>query len=159
MSIESTKVATIHYKITDEKGIVQDSTEGQHPYSFIGSSGHMFSKVEEKLATMAPGEKATIELQPAEAYGEFIEEGVKITDRSNFPKGAELKEGMTFLTHQDGHDVPVTIKKIEEENVTIDFNHPLAGQKLKMEMELIEVRDATEDEMAHGHVHGPGCSH
>lgn len=159
MSIDSKKVATIHYKITDEKGIVQDSTEGEHPYSFLGSSDHMFPKVEEKLATMEAGEKATIELEAAEAYGEYIEEGVKITSKSNFPEGVELKEGMTFLTQQDGHDVPVTVKKVEDDNITIDFNHPLAGQKLKMEVELVELRDATEDEMAHGHVHGPGCSH
>jgi len=159
MSIESNKVATIHYKITDEKGIVQDSTEGQHPYSFIGSSDHMFPKVEEKLATMKAGEKATIELEAAEAYGEFFDEGVKITAKSNFPEGAELKEGMTFLTQQDGHDVPVTIKKIDGDDVTIDFNHPLAGQKLKMDLELIELRDATEEEMKDGHIHGPGCSH
>lgn len=159
MAIDSNKVATIHYKITDEKGVVQDSTEGQNPYSFLGSSDHMFAKVEEKLSTMEAGEKATVELEAAEAYGEYYEEGVKVTAKSNFPEGVELKEGMTFLTQQDGHDVPVTVKKVEEENVTIDFNHPLAGQKLKMEVELIEIRDATEDEMSHGHVHGPGCSH
>ena len=134
MSIKSNKVATIHYKIKDEKGIVQDSTEGQHPYSFIGSSDHMFPRVEEQLATMEAGEKATLDLEAGEAYGDYYDEGVKVTAKTNFPEGAELKEGMTFLTQQDGHDVPVTITKVEEENVTIDFNHPLAGQKLSMEL-------------------------
>ena len=159
MPIAADKVATIHFTITDEKGLVQDSTEGQPPYSFIGSSGQMFPAVEEKLAGMEIGSKATLNLEPAEAYGEYDEEYVKVTDRAHFPEGVELKEGMTFLTQQEDEEVPVTIKKVDEAEITIDFNHPMAGQKLKIDLELLEIRDATKEELESGHIHGAGCNH
>ena len=159
MSLDPTKVATIHFTIKDDKGIVQDSTKGQPPHSFIGSTGNMFERVEEKIAHMKVGESATLTLEPAEAYGEYDKEAVKATARDNFPKGAELKEGMTFLTQMQGHEVPVIIKQVDDKEVTIDFNHPLAGRKIEMEIELLELRDATEEELASGHVHGEGCSH
>ncbi len=157
--LKGDQVATIHYTMKDEKGIVQDSTKGQHPYSFLGSSGQMFSRVEEMVAGMKAGEKSNISLEAADAFGEYDEDAVRVTERSHFPEGAELKEGMTFLTQQQGHEVPVIIKKVEENEVSIDFNHPMAGQKIDMEVELVELRDATEEEMENGHVHGPGCSH
>jgi len=157
MTISANKVATIHFTIRDDKGIVQDSTEGQPPYSFIGSSGQMFARVEEKLAEMAKGEKASLRLEAAEAYGEYDKDSQMVTLREHFPEGAELKEGMTFLTMVEGQETPVIIKKIEGDDVTIDFNHPLAGRALDMEVELIDLRDATEEELAHGHVHGGDC--
>lgn len=159
MYINEDKVATIHFTIKDEKGIVQDTTKGQPPYSFLGSSGQMFPNVEEKLAGMKAGEKESMLLEPADAYGDYDKNAVKITARSHFPEGVEIKEGTTFLTQQQGHEVPVIIKKIENDEVTIDFNHPLAGQKLEMDFELVELRDATEEELTHDHAHGPGCSH
>ena len=159
MLIAADKVATIHFTITDEKGLVQDSTEGQPPYSFIGSSDQMFPAVEEKLAGMEIGSKATLNLEPAEAYGEYDEDYVKVTDRAHFPDGVELKEGMTFLTQQEDEEVPVTIKKVDEAEITIDFNHPMAGQKLKIDLELLEIRDATKEELDSGHIHGAGCNH
>lgn len=159
MLIATDKVATIHFTITDEKGLVQDSTEGQPPYSFIGSLDQMFPAVEEKLAGMEVGSKATLSLEPAEAYGEYDEDYVKVTDRAHFPDGVELKEGMTFLTQQEDEEVPVTIKKVDEAEVTIDFNHPMAGQKLKIDLELLEIRDATKEELDSGHIHGAGCNH
>lgn len=159
MLIAAGKVATIHFTITDEKGLVQDSTEGQPPYSFIGSSDQMFPAIEKKLSEMEIGSKATLSLEPAEAYGEYDEEYVKVTDRAHFPDGVELKEGMTFLTQQEDEEVPVTIKTVDEAEITIDFNHPMAGQKLKVDLELLEIRDATKEELDSGHIHGAGCNH
>lgn len=159
MTFGPDKVATIHFTIKDEKGTIQDSTKGQTPYSFLCASDQMFPLVEEKIAEMEVGGKASLALEPSEAYGEYNKDAVKVTARSHFPKSAELKEGMTFLTRQQGDEIPVIIKKVEEETVTIDFNHPLAGQKLEIEFELLEIREATEEEINHGHVHGAGCNH
>lgn len=159
MAIAADKVVTIHFTIKDDKGIVQDSTKGQPPYSFIASSDQMFQKVENALSGMKAGEKKTLVLEPADAYGEYDEDFVKVTDPSHFPDGADLKEGMTFLTVVEEQETPVIIKKIEESGITIDFNHPLAGKNLDMEVELVEVRKATEDELENGHIHGEGCSH
>jgi len=159
MSIAADKVATIHFTITDEKGLVQDSTKDQPPYSFIGSSDQMFPAVEKKLSEMEIGSKANLSLEAIDAYGEYDEDYVKVTDRAHFPDGVELKEGMTFLTQQEDEEVPVTIKKVDEAEITIDFNHPMAGQKLKVDLELLEIRDATEEELTSGHIHGAGCNH
>ena len=159
MAFADDKVLTINFTIKDEKGMVQDTTEGQPPYSFIASSNQMFEKVEETLSEMKVGEKKNLILTPADAYGEYDEEFVKITEPSHFPEGVELKEGMTFLTMVEEEETPVTIKKVEDNEITIDFNHPLAGKSLSMEVELLEVRDATEEELEHGHVHGEGCNH
>ncbi len=159
MSIPNNKVATIHYTTKDDKGKVEESTVGQHPYSFIGSSDQMFQKVEDGIAEMKVGEKETIVLAPEDAYGEYFEEGCKLTKRNNFPEDAALKEGLTFLTMQEGHEVPVRVTKVEGDDVTIDFNHPLAGKPITFEFELLDLRDATDEEMKEGHIHGPGCSH
>ena len=97
MSIAANKVATIHFTITDEKGMVQDTTKDQPPYSFLGSADQMFSAVEKKLSEMEIGSKATLNVEAVDAYGEYDEDYVKVTDRAHFPDGVELKEGMTFL--------------------------------------------------------------
>ena len=160
MTIPNNKVASIHYTTKLESGKVEESTIGQHPYSFLGSSDQMFQKVEDRIAAnMKVGDKETIVLAPEDAYGQYFEEGCKVTRRDNFPKDAELKEGLTFLTMQEGHEVPVRVTKVEGDDVTIDFNHPLAGESISFELELLELRDATDEEMKEGHIHGPGCSH
>ena len=130
MLIAADKVATIHFTITDEKGLVPDSPAGTPTSSFIGSLYQMFPAVEEKLAGMEVGSKATLSLEPAEAYGEYDEDYVKVTDRAHFPDGVELKEGMTFLTQQEDEEVPVTIKKVDEAEVTIEI-YDILGRKVK----------------------------
>ena len=161
MTIESNKIVLIHYTIKDEKGNIQETTNDSRPYMFRASSDQMFPKVEQKLATMDVGEKVTINLNPADAYGEYNKEAVQITDISNFPKGAELKAGMTLLTQQQGQDVPIIIKNIEGSEVTIDFNHPMAGQKIAFEVELLEIRDVIVEEQSSSREssHDCGCSH
>lgn len=158
MTTLTNKLITIHFTIKGEKGNLIDSTVGQEPYSFLSDSQQMFPKVEEKIGEMKVGDKLELTLSPEDAYGEHNEEAVQVTARAGFPGDAELKEGMTFLTKQGEQEVPVTIKKIEDENVTIDFNHPMAGQKVICELELISTRDATEDDKAAQHDHGDACS-
>lgn len=157
MTLQVNKLITIHFTIKDEKNNVVDSTDGQQPHSFLSGTHQMFPKVEEKIAQMEIGSKISMNLSPADAYGEYDENGLKITARSGFPDGVELKEGMTFLTMQDGFEAPVTIKKVESENVTIDFNHPMAGQSVVCDVELLGIRGATEEELGGQHEQGGGC--
>ncbi|MBE9503457.1 MAG: peptidylprolyl isomerase [Proteobacteria bacterium] len=161
MTSQANQLITIHFTIKDEKDNVVDSTEGQQPYSFLSGTHQMFPKVEEKIGQMEIGSKISMDLSPDDAYGEYDENGLKSTARSGFPDGVELKEGMTFLTQQDGVEAPVTIKKVESENVTIDFNHPMAGQAVVCDVELIDIRAATEEELSGQHAHegGCGCDH
>lgn len=161
MSIGPNQIVTIHFTIKDKKGAVVDSTEGQAPYSFLSLSHQMLPKIEEILDGMKVGSKTTTVLPPEDGYGEYQEDNVMVTPRSGFPKGVELKEGMTFLTMREGYETPVTIKRISGDDITIDFNHPLAGETLSFDVELLDVRDATPEELDDEgcHEHSCGCGH
>ena len=162
MSIGPNQIVTIHFTIKDSKGGVVDSTRDQEPYSFLTDSQQMFPKIEEIIDGMNIGSKSTTVLPPSDGYGEYLKDNVMITARTEFPKDVEVKEGMTFLTMRDGCETPVTIKRIDGENVTIDFNHPLAGETLTFDVELLDVRDATPEELEGDdgcHDQGCGCGH
>lgn len=161
MAIGPDQIVTIHFTIKDKRGAIVDSTEGQAPYSFMSYSHEMLPKVEEILNGMEIGSKTTAILPPEDGYGKYREDAVTVAPRSGFPKGVELKEGMTFLTMRNGYETPVTIKLINGDDITIDFNHPLAGETLTFDVELLDVRDATPEELEDDgcHEHGCGCGH
>ena len=161
MSIGPNQVVTIHFTIKDSRGAIVDSTDGQDTYSFMTDSQQMLPKVEEVIDGMEIGSKTTTVLPPADGYGEYRKDNVMVTARAEFPEGVELKEGMTFLTMREGCETPVTIKKVNGEDITIDFNHPLAGETLTFDVELLDVRDATPEELADDGCtdHGCGCGH
>ena len=161
MSIGPNQIVTTHFTIKDAKGSVVDSTSGQEPYSFLSYSHQMLPKIEEILDGMEVGTRTTTVLAPADGYGEYRKDKVVVTPRSGFPKGVELKEGMTFLTMRGGYETPAIIKHIDGDDVTVDFNHPLAGETVTFEVELLGVRDAIPEELADEgcHEHGCGCGH
>jgi FKBP-type peptidyl-prolyl cis-trans isomerase SlyD len=98
-------------------------------------------------------------VQPEEGYGEVREDLVQKVDRANFQGIDEIQVGMQFMAEAPWGQQPVTVIKVEDDGVTLDGNHPLAGQVLEFSVEVTEVRAATEDELAHGHVHTDGCGH
>ena len=156
MPIGQDQIASIHYVLKDEDGNILDSTVSREPFSFLSGREQILPKLEEAIATMLINTKKEITLQPAEAYGEYVEEAVQKANRSDFPENVELKEGMEFYASSpDGQNMPFTVQSIEGDAVTIDFNHPLAGKTLTFEVELVDVRDATPEELSHGHAHGP----
>lgn len=161
MSIGPNQMITINFTIKDSKGAIVDSTDGQEPYTFLSESYQMFPKIEEIIGTMKVGSKTSVVLSPEDAYGEFRPEAVKVSNRSEFPQDVQLQVGMTFVTRKGGHETPVTIKKIEGDNVTIDYNHPMAGEKLSVDLELLELREATAEELEDDgcHDHNCGCGH
>lgn len=160
MSIQPNQVVTINYTVKDKDGNIIDTTSNRQPFSFIYGQNQILPKLEEEIGKMLIGSKKTIELTATDAYGEYNDEATQEVNRSDFPDDAEVKEGAGFVTNTaDGREVPFVIKKIEGDTVTIDFNHPLAGQSLWFEVELVNVRDATPEELSHGHVHGEGGAH
>ncbi len=160
MAIEANKVVTINYTLKDEKGEVLDSTENKNPFSYLSGNSQILPKLEDKINSMLIGSKDNIKLEPAEAYGDYKDEAVQKVNKSNFPNDAKLEEGMSFMANTpEGKQMPFVIKNVEGEDVTIDFNHPLAGRSLEFDVELVDVRDATTEELQHGHVHGPGGHH
>jgi len=157
MPIGQDQIVSINYVLKNEDGNILDSTTNGEPFAFLSGHEQILPKLEEAISTMLIGAKKEITLQPAEAYGEYREESVQKANRSDFPEDAELQEGVQFYaTSPDGQNIPFTIRSIEDDTVTIDFNHPLAGETLTFEVELLDVREATPEEISHGHAHAAG---
>jgi FKBP-type peptidyl-prolyl cis-trans isomerase SlyD len=152
MQVEKNKVVSIHYKLTDNDGNTLDSSEGRDPLNYIHGNGNLISGMEEGLEGKQPGDKLDIKVSPDKGYGTRKDDLVQDVPRSAFGD-QEVKPGMQFNT-QDGHTVTVT--RVGLENVTVDGNHPLAGMDLNFDVEVVSVREATPDELDHGHIHGPG---
>ncbi len=160
MAIKPDQVVSINFTVKDEQGEVIDSTKDDQPFEFLSGRNQILPVLEEKIGGMIIGSKKDVELDPENAYGEYQDDAVQTVKRSDFPEGAELKEGQGFVANtQDGKQMPFVISEVEGDDITIDFNHPLAGKKLTFEVELLDVRDATAEELSHGHVHGANGHH
>lgn len=109
---------------------------------------------------MIIGSRKNVKLVAADAYGEYSEEANHTVNKDQFPEEANLEVGMSYLANSpEGRQIPFVITEVKEQDVTVDFNHPLAGKDLEFDVELVDVREATAEEMQHGHVHGPGGHH
>ena len=160
MPITQNQVVTINFVLKDEGGEIIDSTQGSHPFTYISGNQQILPKLEESISVMLIGGKKNVKLTAVDAYGEYKQEAVQSVKRTEFPPDVELQEGMNFMAQTpDGRQVPLTIAGVDGENVTVDFNHPLAGKALEFDVELLDVRDATLEELQHGHVHGPDGHH
>jgi FKBP-type peptidyl-prolyl cis-trans isomerase SlyD len=152
MQISKNKVAGIHYTLTDNSGNILDSSKGRDPLYYIQGIGNLILGMEEGLEGKKKGDKFQIKVSPEKGYGvkdPNLTQQVPI----NAFGGQEVKPGMKFSTNQ-GHVVTVT--EVSTETVTVDANHELAGVELNFDVEVMDVREATADEISHGHVHGPG---
>ncbi|GAA4459465.1 peptidylprolyl isomerase [Nibrella saemangeumensis] len=152
MQISKHKVAGINYTLRDNDGNVLDSSEGRDPLYYLHGEGNLIPGMEEGLEGKTEGDKFELKVSPDKGYGERDPELVQEVPRSAFGT-QDVRPGMQF---QANHGQIVTVTQVGGEQVTIDANHPLAGQELNFDVEIIEVRDATAEEIAHGHVHGPG---
>jgi FKBP-type peptidyl-prolyl cis-trans isomerase SlyD len=148
------RVIGFHYTLTDNTGSVIDSSEGQEPLVFLEQSHQIIPGLEKVLVLMNVGDKRKIEVKAADAYGDVNQELVINVKRSQFPPEANLQVGDQFQVNEDAHSPIFTIIKLSTEEVTVDGNHPMAGKDLFFDVEITTVRNATEEEMAHGHAHG-----
>jgi len=157
MSLDMPKVITFNYTLKDESGNILDSTNEKEPLSFLKGSNQILPKLEEALDEMIIGSKKEVKIPAPEAYGEYSNEAIQTVKKEQFPEGAELNVGTRYVANSpDGKQMPFVITEVKEKDVTVDFNHPLAGKDLEFQVELIDKRDATPEETQHGHVHGPG---
>ena len=157
MKIASNKVATLHYTLKDDKGALIESSVGNEPLTYIHGISNLIPGLEDKLEGKTVGDKLSVVIPPEDAYGERDEELIEEVEKSEFDEGEELEVGKEFqYDDEEGNVYHVRVVKIDDKMVTIDGNHPLAGQTLAFEVEVLGVRDATKDELEHGHVHGAG---
>ena len=156
MSFEPNKVVTMNYTLKDNEGVVIDTTEDKGAFSFISGANQILPKLEEEIGTMLISSEKNVKLSAEEAYGVYDESAIQKVDKSTFPADTPVEVGMGFVANSpDGHPMPFKIAAVEEKEVTIDFNHPLAGKDLEFNVHLVDIRNASEEEAAHGHVHGP----
>lgn len=155
MNITKNKVATIHYTLRDSSGNVLDSSQGSDPLYYLHGANNLIPGMEEGLEGRAKGDHLQLDVTPEKGYGKRDPQLVEAVPRRAFG-GQELEVGMQFETNEGQ---VVTITEVGPETVTVDANHPLADQNLYFDVEVLDVRDATADELAHGHVHGPGGHH
>ncbi|WP_286337535.1 FKBP-type peptidyl-prolyl cis-trans isomerase [Hydrogenimonas cancrithermarum] len=157
MTIEDNNVVSFNYEVKDAKtGEVVDSNVGQAPLSFITGKQQIIPGLENQMKGMSAGENADILVPAAEAYGEYNPEAVQTMPREQFA-GIDLQEGMTLYGQsEDGQTVQVTVKSFDENEVVIDFNHPLAGKDLLFSVTVSEVREPTVNESLSGQVEQPG---
>jgi FKBP-type peptidyl-prolyl cis-trans isomerase SlyD len=158
MEIGDKKAVTIHYTLRDDEGKVLDSSEGREPLTYLHGAGNIVPGLEAALAGKKAGDAVRAKLTPAEGYGERDETNVRNVPRRRLPEG-KVEPGMRFRLKTDQGFMVALVTAVRGDYVTIDANHPLAGQTLNFEVDVVEVRDATEEELTHGHVHGPGGHH
>ena len=154
--IAAGKVVSIHYKLT-VGGAEVDSSEGGNPLEYLHGSQNIVPGLERQLEGKSVGDSVQATVAPVDGYGERNEEAVQTVPRSAFPPDAELSKGLSFQAmDEDQNPMIGTILELTDETVTVDFNHPLAGQQLEFDVNVEAIRDASDQEREHGHAHGPG---
>ncbi len=155
MKVERNKVVTIVYTLRTNGEVVD-----QGELAYLHGHGQIIPGLEEALEGRHEGEAFAVSVPPEKGYGEPNPEGIQVVPKSAFPEGSEVAVGEQFYAQDpSGQPLPFVITAVEGDEVTIDFNHPLAGQVLDFEVEITAIRDASEEELAHGHAHGPEGHH
>ncbi|MBD8492426.1 FKBP-type peptidyl-prolyl cis-trans isomerase [Pseudomonas syringae] len=160
MPIAAKKAVSIDYTLTNDAGEVIDSSSGGAPLVYLHGAGNIIPGLEKALEGKDIGDELNVSIEPEDAYGEYSAELVSTLSRSMFEGVDELEVGMQFhASGPDGSMQIVTIRDLDGDDVTIDGNHPLAGQRLTFQVKVVDIREASEEEIAHGHVHGEGGHH
>ena len=156
MQIEDKRVVTLAYILKDnDDNIIDQSDDGS--FCYLHGASNIIPGLESALAGKLSGDELSVSIPPEEAYGVREDEKIQNVSREMFPPEQEIEPGMQFHAQSpDGNTLVVTIAKVEEESVVVDGNHPLAGVHLNFDVRIMDVREATSEELDHGHVHGPG---
>lgn len=154
MQIAKHKVVSIDYTLTDTEGKVLDTSDGQGPMSYIQGIGNLISGLEKALEGKAAGASLSVSVPPEEGYGARDDAMRQAVPRDRFESDTSIEIGMRFQVMNESSPQVVTVVEVDEENVTIDANHPLAGETLNFVVTVIDVREASPEELEHGHVHG-----
>lgn len=156
MLIEKNRVVSLHYTLRDDGGQTLESSAGRVAMAYLHGKGNIIPGLEKALAGRTAGDTFEVTVRPEEGYGVRDDRLVQVLPRSRFAEGAELAPGMQLRAGGGGGARIVTVVNVERDFVTVDANHPLAGRTLHFTVEIAEVRKATHEEVAHGHVHGTG---
>lgn len=160
MKIAPNKVVILHYAVSDSEDTLIDSSYDHDPLAVIQGTGYLIPGLEDALTDHVAGDKFEVEVDADNAYGQRIDGYVQTVPKSLFEGIEDLDVGTQLRATTDDGEQTVIVIDVQDEEITVDGNHPLAGIDLKFDVEVLEVRDATEEELAHGHVHSEGgCGH
>jgi len=159
MKIAKDKVVALHYTLRNDGGETIDSSSGGEPLAYIHGNGSILPALEAALEGRESGEKFDLRLAAKDGYGERQAALVQVVQRKALATIGKIKVGTQFHAQVPGGARVMTITAVDKDDVTIDGNHPLAGVDLNFNVEVLEVRDASPDELTHGHVHGAGGHH
>jgi FKBP-type peptidyl-prolyl cis-trans isomerase SlyD len=158
MQIADKKAVTMSYTLKDDADKVIDTSDGRAPLTYLHGVGNIVPGLEKALEGKQAGDAVKVSLSPAEAYGMRDEKQIRKVPLRKLPEG-KIAVGKRFRVQTEGGAIAALVTAIQGDYATIDANHPLAGMTLHFDVTIIEVRDATPDELTHGHAHGPGGHH
>lgn len=154
LEIRDDLVVTIHYTLTDDDGNVIDTSSDSEPLPYLHGANNIIPGLENALAGKCEGDSLQVRIPPTEGYGEIIPELIQVVDRSAFQGVDSIEPGMNFQAQDpSGHTRNIVVKEVSNDSITVDGNHPLAGVTLNFDVNVVGVREATPEEIAHGHVH------
>ncbi len=160
-TVAANKVVSLHYTLKNDKGEQLETSRGDEPLEYLHGAENLVPGLEKQLEGKNVGDKLSVTVEPADGYGDRDPAAVYKVSRKQFPENAPLAVGMPFEAEdpQTGEMLPAWISALDGDSVTVDFNHPMAGTRLHFDVELLGVRDASAEEVAHGHPHGPHGHH
>jgi FKBP-type peptidyl-prolyl cis-trans isomerase SlyD len=158
MKIANDCVVSFDYTLTNDRGEVLDSSGAGEPLRYLHGAGNIIAGLERELTDKTTGDAFNVSIQPVDAYGEVREDLIQEVPLSAFPVD-EVNPGMRFEAGTQNGPVSVVVTAVTEQTATVDGNHPLAGEVLHFDVRIVDVRPASEEELAHGHVHGDGGVH
>lgn len=157
MTISKDSAVFFNYTLIDNEGNTLDQSPEGQPLAYLHGHNNIIPGLESQLTGKSVGDKLVAVVEPADAYGEYQEEAIQEIPREHFQGVDTIEVGMQFHSQGEGGQVmQVVVKAVSDDTVTVDANHPLAGKQLNFDVEITEVRAATEEELAHGHIHGVG---
>lgn len=159
MQIADRCVVSIHYTLKNDGGDVLDTSGGAEPLVYLQGAGNIIPGLENALVGKSVGDKLSVKIAPAQGYGERDPRAVQDVPRRAFQGIRDIKVGMSFTAEGPNGPTRVTVTRVAGDMVTVDGNHQLAGENLHFDVEVTDVRAASEEELAHGHVHGAGGHH
>lgn len=149
----------MHYTLKNDAGETLDSSAGRDPLAYIQGIGNIIPGLEKELEGKVAGDKVNAVIAPEFGYGERFDDLVRDVPKTGFQGDEELVAGMQVQVETSNGPAIAVVTNVAEEHVTLDMNHPLAGMTLHFDVEIVSVREADAEELAHGHVHGPGGHH
>ncbi|MFT3788038.1 MAG: peptidylprolyl isomerase [Tepidisphaeraceae bacterium] len=160
MPITKNSVVSFDYTLTDNAGKVLDTSSGRSPLVYMHGAGNIIPGLESQMEGKNAGDAFQAKVPPEQAYGVKNDQLIQAVPRTAFPANQMIMVGQEFQARgPNGQAGVVRVVKVEDNQITVDANHPLAGVELTFDVKIVDVRDATPDEIAHGHVHGPGGHH